>query len=369
METTELNSILPFYVQRILNILEVDKSDRLTNLDGDFFVTGTSSLRDTLFDKQAFFFRETGLTNWSSLVEQYGDTSLFLTKSLRTHGTNRGAFYYDKIAWPDDLSEESLAVFLLKYFLAPLSDQLDDQILLQFHLASQYFERVRSGKELLKPHVSGYYQNNRERLSSRVHELLSQKTPVPIEWNEKLLSAVIHSGYRSLLNVLGWSMYFLSGKSAYVQSFYKERNPEKIKDGCRWFIYETMRLFPSAWILHRKVKKDVIIGNVNLSENTDVYIPIISFHRSAVFYDDPYSFDPSRFIKKSIDPWAYLPFGRGMYACPGLHTGIFLAEQFVFDLVNEDVRISSIRKEKTSLIRFLFPSILFNLLHLVVYNQ
>lgn len=55
METTELNSILPFYVQRILNILEVDKSDRLTNLDGDLFVTGTSSLRDTLFEKQAFF--------------------------------------------------------------------------------------------------------------------------------------------------------------------------------------------------------------------------------------------------------------------------------------------------------------------------
>jgi len=79
-----------------------------------------------------------------------------LTKSLRTHGTNRGAFYSDKIAWPVELSEESLAVFLLRYFLAPLSDQLDDQILLQFHLASQYFERLRSGKEKLKPHVSEF---------------------------------------------------------------------------------------------------------------------------------------------------------------------------------------------------------------------
>ena len=63
METTELNSILPFYVQRILDILEVDKSDRLTNLEGDLFVTDTSSLSDTLFEKQAFFLKKRVLPN------------------------------------------------------------------------------------------------------------------------------------------------------------------------------------------------------------------------------------------------------------------------------------------------------------------
>jgi len=63
MEKTELNSILPFYVQRILDILEVDKSDRLTNLEGDLFVTDTSSLSDTLFEKQAFFLQKRVLPN------------------------------------------------------------------------------------------------------------------------------------------------------------------------------------------------------------------------------------------------------------------------------------------------------------------
>ncbi|MFI8791987.1 cytochrome P450 [Streptomyces sp. NPDC055105] len=86
-------------------------------------------------------------------------------------------------------------------------------------------------------------------------------------------------------------------------------------------ISETLRLYPSAWILPRHATEDDILAGYAVESGTDVLACPYLTHRTPELWPIPEHFDPRRFTIPGGRPTrlgAYLPFGIGPRACLGL---------------------------------------------------
>ncbi|MEI5101788.1 cytochrome P450 [Streptomyces sp. PmtG] len=86
-------------------------------------------------------------------------------------------------------------------------------------------------------------------------------------------------------------------------------------------VHETLRFYPSAWILPRcATEADVVAGHA-IEADTDVLVCPYLTHRDPGLWEDPERFDPERFTtpgRRPTHPGSYFPFGLGARACLGL---------------------------------------------------
>ena len=83
---------------------------------------------------------------------------------------------------------------------------------------------------------------------------------------------------------------------------------------------ETLRLYPSAWVLGRRALGDDSVGGVDIPAGTTVTISPFLLHRHPKFWDDADMFLPHRFLPGGARPahrYAYIPFGAGHRYCIG----------------------------------------------------
>jgi enediyne biosynthesis protein E7 len=83
---------------------------------------------------------------------------------------------------------------------------------------------------------------------------------------------------------------------------------------------ETLRLYPSAWILGRRALGADRVGGVVIPAGATVTISPFLLHRNPKFWDDADSFRPHRFLPGGTRPahrYAYIPFGAGHRYCIG----------------------------------------------------
>jgi len=81
-----------------------------------------------------------------------------------------------------------------------------------------------------------------------------------------------------------------------------------------------MRLYPPAPVLMRRTIAPVTLGGAELGAGATITIPIYVVHRHRSLWQDPLSFDPSRFTaeaKAERHRCAYMPFGAGPRTCVG----------------------------------------------------
>ncbi|GAB7106964.1 cytochrome P450 [Streptomyces phaeofaciens JCM 4814] len=86
-------------------------------------------------------------------------------------------------------------------------------------------------------------------------------------------------------------------------------------------VHETLRLYPSAWILPRHATEDDIVAGHTVEAGTDLLVCPYLTHRDGGLWPDPERFDPGRFLVpdgRPAHPGAYFPFGIGPRACLGL---------------------------------------------------
>ena len=86
----------------------------------------------------------------------------------------------------------------------------------------------------------------------------------------------------------------------------------------RQIIDETLRLYPPAAFLSRTAQQPDRLCDREIRPGDTVMLPIYALHRNHLLWPDPNQFDPDRFADpRSIDRFAYLPFGDGPRICIG----------------------------------------------------
>ncbi|XAR65310.1 11-oxo-beta-amyrin 30-oxidase [Bertholletia excelsa] len=142
------------------------------------------------------------------------------------------------------------------------------------------------------------------------------------------------AGHETTINLLGWATLLLAVHTDWqekareeVLALFAQQNPNP--EGLArmkvvtMILNETLRLFPPAFNLTRKVQNEVRLGELLLPANIHVFIPILSLHcNPQIWGEDANLFKPERFsegVAKATNNnlAAFIPFGLGPRSCVG----------------------------------------------------
>lgn len=139
------------------------------------------------------------------------------------------------------------------------------------------------------------------------------------------------AGHETTANALTWTWYLLSQHPEVEAKLHDEidtvlgGNLPTAEDVGR-LIYtemvfaESMRLYPPAWILGRRVLNDYEVGDYVVPSGAIILMSPWVMHHDPRFYPEPFEFDPERWTpnaRESRPRFAYFPFGGGPRVCIG----------------------------------------------------
>lgn len=148
------------------------------------------------------------------------------------------------------------------------------------------------------------------------------------EVRDNLLTFIV-AGHETTALTLAWSLYLMGfdqdaqDKARAEAQTVLQGRPATGEDVenlpyIRQIIDEALRLYPPAGMISRTAQKDDTLCGHDVRAGDTVMIPIYALGRNARLWDDPDAFLPERFAdRKSIDRYAYLPFGDGPRICIG----------------------------------------------------
>nr|AAZ39644.1 cytochrome P450 monooxygenase [Petunia x hybrida] len=144
------------------------------------------------------------------------------------------------------------------------------------------------------------------------------------------------AGHETVRSVLSWSILLLAVHTDWQDTARKEvlemlgqgnPNIESISrlKTVGMILNETLRLYPPLVFLHRKVKRNIKLGELRLPAGMEVYIASLAVHHnSEIWGEDTHLFKPERFAegvaKATRDQlMAFLSFGFGLRKCVGFN--------------------------------------------------
>jgi cytochrome P450 len=149
-----------------------------------------------------------------------------------------------------------------------------------------------------------------------------------MEVRANLLTFMV-AGQETTANLITWVLFLLSQSDEWRERVTAEAGreldgpPETLADRLvetNAVIDEAMRLYPPITAISRSaIERDELAGH-EIKPGTMLVISPYVLHRHRALWERPDIFDPTRFLepaRKSIDRFAYLPFGVGPRTCIG----------------------------------------------------
>ena len=139
------------------------------------------------------------------------------------------------------------------------------------------------------------------------------------------------AGHETTANALTWTWFLLSQHPEVearlhqeIDSVLGDRLPTA-DDVARlryteMVLAESMRLYPPAWTLGRRVLADYQVGAYIVPSNSIVLMSPWVMHHDSRYYPDPFKFDPARWTieeREARPKFSYFPFGGGPRVCIG----------------------------------------------------
>jgi cytochrome P450 len=139
------------------------------------------------------------------------------------------------------------------------------------------------------------------------------------------------AGHETTANALTWTWYLLSQHPDVEARLHDEI--DTVLTGSlptaddvarlsytRMVLAESMRLYPPAWTMGRRVLTDYQIGEYVIPAQAIVLMSPWVMHHDPRFYPEPFRFDPERWAtgqREARPNFAYFPFGGGPRVCIG----------------------------------------------------
>ncbi|KAK7399661.1 hypothetical protein VNO78_10849 [Psophocarpus tetragonolobus] len=98
---------------------------------------------------------------------------------------------------------------------------------------------------------------------------------------------------------------------------------------------ETMRLYPTAPGGFREVITDITYQGFTIPKGWKIFWALIGKNKNPKYFDEPESFDPSRFEGNVPTPYTWIPFGAGPRSCPGVDYTRFVILNFIHFLITK----------------------------------
>ncbi len=147
------------------------------------------------------------------------------------------------------------------------------------------------------------------------------------------LMTIFLAGHETTANGLSWTLYLLSQHPEAEAKLHKEIDsvigrerlrPEHFQmlKYTQNVIWESLRLFPPAYVVGRQVDETVEIGGYLLKKGEMVLMSQYVMHRKPNYFENPDEFKPERFennLLRTLPDYAYFPFGGGPRVCIGNH--------------------------------------------------
>jgi cytochrome P450 len=138
------------------------------------------------------------------------------------------------------------------------------------------------------------------------------------------------AGHETTANALTWTWVLLARHPQVEQRLHAELDEvlaERVPSAddvprlpyTRAVIAESMRLYPPAWTMGRRVIRDYHWSGHEISKDSLVLMSQWIMHRDARFWPDPTRFEPARWLSEARNRprFAYFPFGGGNRVCVG----------------------------------------------------
>ncbi|MFE0421332.1 cytochrome P450 [Streptomyces sp. NPDC058953] len=159
-----------------------------------------------------------------------------------------------------------------------------------------------------------------------LHVLLEAGDTRP-EYTDRLirdeLVTLLVAGHETTASTLTW-LYLLLDRHPAARERALAAGPEGSPErhlAVRAIVQETLRFYPSAWILPRHAARDDVLTGYTVEAGTDLLVCPYLTHRDPGLWAEPERFEPERFLtpgRRPAHPGSYLPFGIGPRACLGL---------------------------------------------------
>jgi cytochrome P450 len=104
----------------------------------------------------------------------------------------------------------------------------------------------------------------------------------------------------------------------------------------RRVLLESMRLFPTAWMINRTAEGNIQWGDQTFKKGTIFFLPQYAVHRHPEYWSHPDQFHPDHFLPENVQnrpEFAFFPFGGGTRKCIGYQLAIQEALILLVDLL------------------------------------
>jgi cytochrome P450 family 135 len=135
------------------------------------------------------------------------------------------------------------------------------------------------------------------------------------ELRDQLMTLLL-AGHETTATGLAWTFDLLLRHPAELARL-RESLAAGDEDYLRATISESLRLRPVVPLAGRRLSKELVSENMTLPAGTDVTPAIWLIHTREDLYPEPFAFKPERFLDKSPENYAWVPFGGGVRRCIG----------------------------------------------------
>ncbi len=135
------------------------------------------------------------------------------------------------------------------------------------------------------------------------------------ELRDELVTLLL-AGHETTATSVAWAVERLVRQPDTLQRLIREID-EGREDYLEATVNETLRVRPVVPIVVRVLQQDLEVGDMLLPAGTRVAPCVYLTNRNPRVYEDPQAFRPERFLGKTPDTFAWIPFGGGIRRCIG----------------------------------------------------